>query len=75
MQGVRIYNDAMVKGTDKEKTIEIIARYAKVKPEIVRDSFPAAMDPNQRVSLAFLEELQAFFLKEKFLHDEVTSRA
>jgi NitT/TauT family transport system substrate-binding protein len=71
MQGVRIYNDAMVKGIDKEKAIEVIARYAKVKPEIVRDSFPAGMDPNQRISEAFLDELQAFFVKEKFLRDKI----
>jgi NitT/TauT family transport system substrate-binding protein len=71
MQGVRIYNDAMVKGKDKEKTIEVIARYAKVKTDIVRDSFPASMDPNQRISLPFLEELQTFFVKEKFLRDKI----
>jgi NitT/TauT family transport system substrate-binding protein len=71
MQGVRIYNDAMVKGKDTEKAIDIIARYAKVKPEIVRDSFPAGMDPNQRISLPFLEELQTFFVKEKFLRDKI----
>jgi NitT/TauT family transport system substrate-binding protein len=71
MQGVRIYNDAMVKGKDTEKAIDVIARYAKVKPEIVRDSFPAGMDPNQRISLPFLEELQTFFVKEKFLRDKI----
>lgn len=71
MQGARLYNDAIIKGKDKKKAIEVIARYAKLKPEIIRDSFPAGIDPNQRVSEAFLDELQTFFVKEKFLRDTI----
>ena len=46
-------------------------KVTQMKPEIVRDSFPAGMDPNQRISLPFLEELQTFFVKEKFLRDKI----
>jgi NitT/TauT family transport system substrate-binding protein len=74
MQGVRIYNDAFVKGKDKEKTIEIIARYAKVNPKTVRESFPAGLDPNQHISLEFLDELQTFFVKQNFLRTPIDVR-
>ena len=71
VQGVRLYNDALFKGKDREKTIEIIARYAKIKPEVVRDSFPAGLDPDQRVSLQFLDDYQDFFIRENFLRDKI----
>ncbi|MDB5594401.1 MAG: transporter substrate-binding protein [Hyphomicrobiales bacterium] len=74
MQGVRIYNDAFAKGRDKEKIIEIIARYAKVKPEIVSDGFPAGLDPDQAVSASFLDELQDFFVEQKFLREKIDVR-
>ena len=68
---MRIYNDAFVKEKDKEKTIEIIARYAKVTPKSVRESFPAGLDPNQHISLEFLDELQTFFIKQNFLRTPI----
>jgi NitT/TauT family transport system substrate-binding protein len=74
MQGVRIYNDAFTKGRDKEKIIEIIARYAKVKPEIVSEGFPAGLDPDQTVSASFLDELQDFFIEQKFLREKIDVR-
>jgi NitT/TauT family transport system substrate-binding protein len=67
MQGVRIYNDAFVKGQDKDKVIEIVARYAKIDPKIVSEGFPAGLDPNQRVSVPFLTELQTFFVEQNLL--------
>ncbi|MDB5405251.1 MAG: tauA [Rhodospirillales bacterium] len=71
LRGVRVYNDAFVEGKGKQKVIEIIARYAKVKPEVVADGFPAGLDPNQRVSVEFLGELQSFFVQQKFLRTPI----
>jgi len=71
LQGVRMYNDAIVKGKDKDKAIAVIAKYANVKPEIVREAFPAGLDPNQRVSKAFLDKLQTFFVQQHFLRSTV----
>jgi ABC-type nitrate/sulfonate/bicarbonate transport system substrate-binding protein len=71
MQGARIYNDAIIKGKDKDKAIEIIARYANVSAKIVRESFPAGIDPNQHISLEFLDELQTFFIKQNFLRASI----
>jgi NitT/TauT family transport system substrate-binding protein len=71
LEGVRMYNDAIVKGHDKDKAIAVIAKYANVKPEIVREAFPAGLDPNQRVSKAFLDKLQTFFVQQHFLRSTV----
>lgn len=70
-EGVRIYNDAFVKDKDREKVIEIIARRAKIDPKVVRESFPAGLDPNQRVSMDFLDRLQKFFIAQKFLRNSI----
>ncbi len=67
MQGARVYNDTMVKGKEKDKAIEIIARYANITPQSVRNSFPAGIEPNQRLSLEFIDELQKFFIDQHFL--------
>lgn len=70
-EGVRIYNDAFVKNKDREKVIEIIARRAKLDPKVVRESFPAGLDPNQRVSMDFLDRLQKFFIAQNFLRNSI----
>jgi NitT/TauT family transport system substrate-binding protein len=70
-QGVRIYNDAFVKNIDKEKVIEIIARRAKINPKVVHEAFPAGLDPNQRVSMDFLDDLQKFFVSQNFLRSTI----
>jgi NitT/TauT family transport system substrate-binding protein len=71
MQGARVYNDTIVKGKDKDKAIEIIARYANITPQSVRESFPAGIEPNQRLSLEFLDELQKFFIDQHFLRASI----
>jgi len=70
-QGVRIYNDAFVKNIDREKVIEIIARRAKISAKVVHESFPAGLDPNQRVSMDFLDDLQKFFVAQNFLRSTI----
>jgi hypothetical protein len=67
MRGVRIYNDAFVKGRDRDRVIDIIARRAKVDPEIMRNSFWAALDPDQRINKDFLAAAQAFFIEQNML--------
>lgn len=71
LQGVRMYNDAIIKGKDKDKAIAVIAKYANVKPEIVREAFPAGLDPDQRVSKEFLDRLQTFFVQQHYLRSTV----
>lgn len=67
MAGVRLHNDAFVKGRDKERTIEIVARHAGIAAQVVRDGFLPALDPDQRVDKAFLKTVQAFFVQHEML--------
>ena len=67
MRGVRIYNDAFVKGKDKEKAIAIIARRAKLEPSVVRLSHPFGLQPDQRVTIGALDDVQRFFVRENML--------
>jgi NitT/TauT family transport system substrate-binding protein len=61
MRGVRAYNDAFVKGKDRDRAIDIIARHTRLDPKIVRECFPAGLDPNQTVDIAALNQVAAFY--------------
>ena len=69
VKGVRVYNDAFVKGIDKPRIIEIMARRANVDRAVVEASVPAGLDPDQHVSLESLEKTQAFFIAQKMLKE------
>jgi NitT/TauT family transport system substrate-binding protein len=66
MRGVRIYNDAFAKNIDREKVIEIISRRAGLNAKIVRESYPAGLDPDQELSRPFISRLQDFFIRQGF---------
>jgi NitT/TauT family transport system substrate-binding protein len=67
LRGVRLYNDAFAKGIDKDRIAGIIAARAKLDIAVVRDSFPAGLDPNGWVNLDFLAECQRFFIAQHYL--------
>jgi NitT/TauT family transport system substrate-binding protein len=67
MRGVRVYNDAFVKGRDKDKVIDIIATRAKVSPTLIRNGFLPGLEPNQRVNKSFLAAAQTFFIEQGML--------
>ena len=67
VRGVRVYNDAFAKGLNRDQVIDIIAREAGVPVAVVRDSFPAGLDPEQRVDRPFVDRVQHFFIAQKFL--------
>ena len=67
VRGVRLHNDAFVKGRDKEKVIGIIARHAGIEPALVRDGFLPALDPDQQLNKDFLKTVQAFFIANDML--------
>jgi NitT/TauT family transport system substrate-binding protein len=72
VKGVRLYNDAFVKGKDKDKIVPIIARRAKLPEDVVRDSFPFGLDPDQRVNVAVLDDIQRFFQRQGMLKATVS---
>lgn len=71
MRGVRVYNDAFVKGINTDEVIEIMARRAEVDPEVVRSSYPAGLDPNQEINLDDINKMQDFFVEHGFLDQAV----
>jgi len=70
MRGVRVYNDAVIKGKDKEKVYEILARRAGVDVKIVRNAFPAGLDPDQEVNLETIKEIEQFYIDQGFLKEK-----
>lgn len=67
VRAVRVYTNAIVGGTDRDRVIDIIARRTGAAPGIIQKSNPVGYDPNQRVSTAFLNEAQKFYVKLNFL--------
>jgi NitT/TauT family transport system substrate-binding protein len=67
LKGVRLYNDAFGRGIDKDGVVGILAARAKLDAGVVRNGFPAGLDPNGKVSVRFLEQCQDFFVKQHYL--------
>ena len=67
VRGVRVYNDAIGKGKDRDKVIDIIAKAANVPVPVIRDGFPAGLDPDQRLNKQFLGAVQSFYIGQKLL--------
>jgi NitT/TauT family transport system substrate-binding protein len=74
MRGVRVYNDAMIKGTDRDRVQAIVARGTGMPLEVIQKGIPIGFDPNQEVSADFLDEAQKFFLAQKFLRTRIDVR-
>lgn len=62
IRGVRAYVDAFAHGVNKSAVIAIIARRANLKPELVNDTFPPGLDPNQVLDTDSLNHVQDFFV-------------
>jgi NitT/TauT family transport system substrate-binding protein len=67
MKAVRVYNDAFLKGTDKDRVIDIVAKQTNFDPEVIRRSNPVGFEPNQEVNPVFLDEVQRFYLEQRFI--------
>jgi NitT/TauT family transport system substrate-binding protein len=67
LKGVRLYNDAFARGIDTDKIIAILAARAKLDAAIIRNGFPAGLDPNGKVSVRFLEQCQDYFVQQHYL--------
>jgi NitT/TauT family transport system substrate-binding protein len=67
VKGVRVYNDAFAKDKDKDKVIDIMARHSGVAVDVVRNSYPGGLDPDQIVHPASMEEMQKFFVEQKLM--------
>lgn len=71
IRGVRVYNDAMVYGKDKDKVVKIIAEGTNVPEKSIADSHPAGLDPDQKISLEWLQYCEDFYTKSGDLDAKV----
>lgn len=71
MRGIRDYNNAFRKNIRKDEVIAIIARNAGLDEQIVRDAYPAGLDPNQQVDRESLSFFQEFFFKEGQIREPI----
>ncbi len=71
MRGIRDYNDAFRKDIRKDEIIKIISRDAGVDEEIVRNAYPAGLDPNQQVDKESLIAFQEFFVAEGQIREPI----
>ena len=71
LRGVRLYNDAFQRGIGKDKVIGILAARAKLDAAVIRDAFPAGLDPNGKVNVPFLEQCETFFIQQRYLQAPV----
>lgn len=71
MKGVRVYNDAFVKGVGKDKAVEVMAKHSGMPKEVIAGSFPSGLDPNQEISIDALKEMVQFFVDQKLMSGAV----
>jgi NitT/TauT family transport system substrate-binding protein len=71
MKGVRDYNDAFFKNVNKQDILSIIAQGSGQPPNVVASTHPAALDPNQEVSVKFLGQLEDWFQKTGSVQNHV----
>jgi NitT/TauT family transport system substrate-binding protein len=72
VRGVRAYVDAFAHGVNKARIIDIIAQRAKLPADMVRDSFPPGLDPNQLIDAQSLNHVQEFFVQQGDMTARVT---
>lgn len=71
IRGVRAYSAAILKGTDKDKIIEIVARRTNTDPAIILASNPVGYAPTQQLNLEFLQQAQQYYLDQRYLQTPV----
>ena len=67
VEGVRAYNDAFIKGLNKDHVFAVLAPRSGVDEATIRATYPAGLDPDQRVDVASVARMQDFFIRQKLL--------
>ncbi len=68
-RGVRAYNDAFVKGIDKDRVIGIIAERTRVSPELIASSFLPGLDPDQTLNGEAFLAIQHFYASKGLVRE------
>lgn len=68
MRGVRAYNDAVFGGKDRDKAFDIIAKETNKPLDLVKNTFPCGLEPDQQLDVAYLKRLQDFYVGQHLLN-------
>jgi NitT/TauT family transport system substrate-binding protein len=71
VKGVRAYNDAFTKNINKDEVIKALEKYSKTDAELIRNSYPAGLHPDQEINMKTLDRLQEFFVEGGYLKQAV----
>jgi NitT/TauT family transport system substrate-binding protein len=64
VQGIRVYNDAFVKGKDKDQVIQIMASQTPIKDtKLWSEMIPAGINPNGSLNVQSIQDQEDFFKK------------
>lgn len=68
MRGVRAYNDAVFGGKDRDKVFQIIAQETDKPLDLVKNTFPSGLEPDQQLDVPYLNRLQDFYVDQHMLN-------
>lgn len=73
MKGVRAYNDAFFKKINKDNVVTILSQQANQPKEVILNEKVAGLDPNQTVNVAYLNQLENWFVQQGDLQTKVNA--
>ena len=71
VHGIRDYNDAFVKNTNRSQTVEAIAGALSIKPSLFDSMGFAHIDPDGKLNVASIEALTRWYVEAGYLTDSV----
>jgi NitT/TauT family transport system substrate-binding protein len=70
LKGARDYEDAFIKGKDRDRIVAILQKHLRIEPESVWETMrPAGINPDGRLNLASLESDLAWYKARGYLAD------
>jgi NitT/TauT family transport system substrate-binding protein len=76
LRGIRVYNAALKDtrlkgGTDSEWVVDLVSRHFKIKPEVAREIYSQALDPNGEIKVKSLQRDMEFFQEKGLLKETI----
>jgi len=71
MRGVRAYDDAFLKGINKDRVIQLLAQASGQPVSLIAHEHVAGLDPNQNVNIAYLTKVENWFEQQGLLQAKI----
>ncbi|WP_213455581.1 ABC transporter substrate-binding protein [Rhizomonospora bruguierae] len=72
LHGAQVMNDALgAKGTDREKVIDIIAKYSDLPADVIAQSDPPGIAPQAPLDISYMADFQEFLLAQGVMKKKV----